>query len=162
MRMLPLDHTLLETALGHWRADDKAALGRTVDVRVAMTIEDGLAASCHDRRKRKRVSLRWPVKVLRRSGIQWIEGQTENLTSEGLYCVSSEPFQLGERLQCIIIIPVGSFGNSKSPVVLKCGVTVTRVEAIPSGFGLGCHIDNYVLINSQWFERTVPSLPVAG
>jgi hypothetical protein len=127
-----------------------------------MTIEGGLAASCHDRRKRKRVSLHWPVKVFCRSGMQWVEGQTENLTSEGLYCVSRAPFQLGEWLQCIISIPEGSFDNSKSPVVLKCGVTVTRVEAIPNGFGIGCHIENYALINSQWFERIDPGLTVAG
>jgi hypothetical protein len=113
-----------------------------------MTFEGGLAVAYDDRRKRRRVPLRWPVSVFRRPGMQSVEGQTENLTSEGFYCISKEPFQLGECLQCLIVIPVGTIGNSESPVVLKCGVTVKRVEAIPSGFGLGCHIEDYALITS--------------
>ena len=112
-----------------------------------MTFEGGLPATPDDRRKRRRLPLRWPVRVFRRPGMQSAEGQTANLTSEGFYCISKEPFQLGECLQCLIVIPAGS-GNSDFPVVLKCGVTVKRVEAIPSGFGLGCHIEDYMLIPS--------------
>jgi hypothetical protein len=112
------------------------------------TFEGGLGISSDDRRKRRRVPVHWPVKVLRRPGMQPVEGQTENLTSEGFYCVSKEPFQPGECLQCLIVIPAGSFGNSESPIVLKCGVTVKRVDAIPSGFGLGCLIEDYALSTS--------------
>ena len=48
-----------------------------------------------DRRKRKRVPLHWPVRLLRREG-QLVESITENLSSEGLYCITKERFKRGE------------------------------------------------------------------
>ena len=113
-----------------------------------MTYGGRLEAAYDDRRKRTRLPLRWPVSVFRRPGMESVEGQTENLTSEGFYWISKEPFQLGECLQCVIVIPAGSFRYSELPVLLKCRVTVKRLEAIQSGFGLGCHIEDYALITS--------------
>ena len=103
-----------------------------------------------ERRKRKRIALRWPVRLIRDSGTQSVESTTENLTSNGFYCVSKAPFQLGERLECVISIPSMSFGYSGSPICLQCRVRVTRVEGQPEGFGLGCYIEDYdLLINAR-------------
>jgi hypothetical protein len=54
---------------------------------------------------------------------------TENLSCEGLFCISSKPFKIGERLL-------------DTPIVLECHVTVERVEYYQSGFGLGCCIED--------------------
>jgi len=94
-----------------------------------------------DRRKRKRVALHWPVRLFRQSEGQSIESTTENLSSEGLYCITSERFKRGERLQCEIVIPA-TFGLESS-MVLECHVTIRRVENLRRGFGLGCHIEDY-------------------
>lgn len=116
-----------------------------------------------ERRKRKRIALHWPVHLFRDPAAPSVESTTENLTSNGFYCVSREPFTLGERLECIIAIPAGSFGYAESPIRLQCRVRVTRIEDQDEGFGLGCHIEDYDLLTgartaSQMAE---PSKPVA-
>ena len=97
-----------------------------------------------DRRKRPRVVLHWPVRLFRQSEGPSVESTTENLSSEGLYCMTSEPFKPGERLQCEIIVPAAGLGL-EAPVVLECHVTVRRAEYLERGFGLGCHIEDYSL-----------------
>jgi hypothetical protein len=72
-----------------------------------------------------------------------VETTTENLSSEGLFCISSKPFKIGERLRCEVVIP-DALGLD-APIVLECHVTVKRVEYYQSGFGLGCHIEDYGL-----------------
>jgi hypothetical protein len=110
-----------------------------------------------ERRKRKRIPLHWPVRLFRQSSPTSIECTTENLTSNGFYCVSTEPLQLGEWLECIIGVPAGTFGYSESPVCLQCRVRVTRVEDQTAGFGLGCSIEDYdLLINAKPAGRDQP------
>jgi hypothetical protein len=105
-----------------------------------------------DRRKRKRASLHWPVRLFRRPEGQSIQSITENLSSEGLYCITKEPFKPGERLRCEIVIPA-TFGL-ESPIVLECHVTIRRVESLHRGFGLGCHIEDYTLATDS--DRQTP------
>ena len=105
-----------------------------------------------DRRNRKRVAVHWPVRLFRRSGGKPIDSTTENLSSEGLYCVSRKAFKTSEGLRCEIVIPKATLGLDV-PVVLECQVTVRRVERVESYFGLGCHIDDYSV--SGLFTPTV-------
>ncbi len=107
-----------------------------------------------ERRKRKRIALHWPVRLFRDPATPSVESTTENLTSNGFYCISKEPFELGERLECIIAIPAGSFGYNESPIRLQCRVRVARVEGQQEGFGLGCYIEDYDLLTSS---RTAPN-----
>src|SRR5260370_14617599 len=103
-------------------------------------------ASSGDRRKRKRVAVHWPVRLLRQPGKLPVEGTTENLSSEGLYCITQERFKRGERLQCEIVIPEESAGSPEPYLRLQCHVTIERVEHVHRGFGLGCHIEDYSLV----------------
>jgi hypothetical protein len=108
-----------------------------------------------ERRKRKRVALHWPVRLFRKPATASVESTTVNLTSNGFYCFSREPFEIGESLECIIAIPSGSFGYSGSPISLQCRVRVTRVEDQSDGFGLGCYIEDYdLLVNSKQSHRS--------
>ena len=102
-------------------------------------------ASSSDRRKRKRVPLHWSVRLLRQKG-RSVESTTENLSSEGLYCITQERFKRGERLQCEIVIPEESAGSPEPYLRLQCHVTIERVEHVHRGFGLGCHIEDYSLV----------------
>jgi hypothetical protein len=115
-----------------------------------------------ERRKRKRIALHWPVRLFRDVTTPSIESTTENLTSNGFYCISKEPFQMGERLECIIAIPAGSFGYNESPIRLQCRVRVARVEDQHEGFGLGCYIEDYDLLTNSRNARSGagPSEPV--
>jgi hypothetical protein len=97
-----------------------------------------------DRRNRPRVALHWPVRLFRQSDGPSVETTTENLSSEGLYCIISEPFKTGERLRCEIILPAATLGL-EAPVVLECHVTIRRMESLHPGFGLGCQIEDYSL-----------------
>jgi hypothetical protein len=115
-----------------------------------------------ERRKRKRIALHWPVRLFRHPNTASVESMTENLTSNGFYCVSKEPFELGERLECIIAIPAGSFGYSDSPIRLQCRVRVMRIESQCEGFGLGCYIEDYdLLTDSKRAHHEAPLQPKA-
>ena len=96
-----------------------------------------------DRRKRTRVAVHWTLRLFRQPGKPPAESVTENLSSEGLYCITKQRFKPGERLQCEIVIPATV--GPEAPVVLECHVTVRRVEPLHGGFGLGCHIEDYSL-----------------
>ena len=98
-----------------------------------------------DRRRRKRVALHWPVRVLREPGVPLVETATENLSSEGLYCISKQPFRTGDRLLCEIVLPREIFGCSEPSLRLQCHLRVRRVEHLDRGFGVGCHIEDYTL-----------------
>src|SRR5438094_9765396 len=104
-------------------------------------------ASSSDRRRRRRVSLHWPMHLFRQSG-RPVESTTENLSSEGLYCITQEPFKQGERLQCMIVIPETVVG-SESSILLECQVTIRRLQNLRYGFGLGSSIEDYSLTTSQ-------------
>jgi hypothetical protein len=100
--------------------------------------------SSGDRRRRNRVPVHWPVRLFRQAG-QSVQSTTENLSSGGLYCITSEPFKAGERLQCVIVLPGGTFGAPEPFLQLQCQITVKRVEHVARGFGLGCQIEDYTL-----------------
>jgi len=112
-----------------------------------------------ERRKRTRIALHWPVYLYRDPGAPPVESTTENLTSNGFYCVSKEPFQLGEQLECVIAIPVGAFGYSAEPIRLQCRVKVMRVEGQTDGFGLGCSIEDYELLTKPEVQRAMAADP---
>lgn len=97
-----------------------------------------------DRRRRKRLAVHWLLRLVS-PGRPPIVTTTENLTSEGLYCIVNRPFKPGERLQCEIVIPGENFDFHETSLRLQCSATVKRVEYRREGFGLGCQIDDYAL-----------------
>jgi len=96
-----------------------------------------------ERRKRKRVAVHWRMRLFWEPGRQWLETMTENISSDGLYCICQEPFKPGELVDCVIVVPGESFGSSEPLFRLQCHVMVTRLERLPERFGLGCHIEDY-------------------
>jgi hypothetical protein len=68
---------------------------------------------------------------------------TRDLSSSGFYCVSKAAFAVGERLLCILHIPVNSSGGGES--LLECRVVVVRVDADPKDgtYGIACHTEDY-------------------
>jgi hypothetical protein len=84
----------------------------------------------------------WRVRLFRQSGRHSVDSTTENLSSEGFYCISRNKFKTGDWLRCEIVIPKATL-DLDAPIVLECRVTVRRVEHLEGCFGLGCHIEDY-------------------
>lgn len=102
-----------------------------------------------DRRRRRRIALHWPVCLYRQKAGESVESTTENLSSEGLYCITKQRFKPGERLRCEIVLPAEGLGYQESSIRLQCNITVKRVENLQVGFGLGCHIEDYALLTGS-------------
>ena len=94
----------------------RGIIGEIPVSRASMSPGIDLMAVSDDRRKRKRVTLHWPVRLFRQPETGAIESTTENLSTAGFYCITSEPFKPGERLHCEIVIPGESLGFSETPV----------------------------------------------
>jgi hypothetical protein len=102
----------------------------------------------NDRRNRRRLAVHWPVRLFGQIGRKSLESTTENLSSEGFYCISRIEFKTGERLRCQIIMSAATLGLD-TPIVLECRVTIRRVEHLERCFGLGCHIEDYSVGDSS-------------
>jgi hypothetical protein len=98
--------------------------------------------------------LHWRVRLFRPGATPAIESTTENLSSEGFYCLSTHAVRLGERLYCDIVIPATSFEYPQPFVILRCAVTVRQIRQLQNGFGLGCHIDDYACLADALSKQT--------
>jgi hypothetical protein len=100
-----------------------------------------------DRRHRSRVLLRCPLRLYRMGSSQPFEGETENLSSAGFYCLVRGSVDLGDRLECVLTVPGESFNNhGNGDVKLICQVEVIRVEHRTTGLGVACRIHDYSLV----------------
>jgi len=101
-----------------------------------------------ERRKTNRVGLHWHLRL---SGgtIDSIQTRTENISSQGFYCILAHPLIPGEALDCELSIPsYGSVGVTRS---LVCKAEVIRVESrgAEPGFGVGCRIVDFTLARNR-------------
>ena len=102
--------------------------------------------ACKERRQRQRFKLQWTVSLLQDSST--VECTIRDISSGGLCCVSSEPFQRGDRLQCRISIPSDTAGALAS-MYLFCELQVVEVEmGLQEGYGLHCRFEDYRLLAS--------------
>ena len=75
-----------------------------------------------------------------------METITEDLSSDGFYCLSKVPFAAGEMLFCTIHIPIADAGCGASH--LECRVRVVRVEksSADDKYGIACLTEDYDVI----------------
>lgn len=103
-----------------------------------------------ERRRRARVQVHWPICFIR-SGITEIgDTVTQDLSSDGFYCLVNAAFVPGEIRECTLSVPV-HHPNSRYPTrPVLCRVRVIRVDAPgTNGFcGVGCRIEDYHFISS--------------
>src|SRR5262245_30650707 len=104
-----------------------------------------------ERRKRVRTRLHWQVALWALSQADPIESLTRDLSSDGFYCSSRVPFVPGERVACIIKVPVYDSERADAVVSLKCRIRIVRVELSDDEglYGLGCEIEDYRLLPSD-------------
>jgi hypothetical protein len=102
-----------------------------------------------ERRKNGRVRLTCTVALWDPSEGTVIQTQTENISSEGFYCLSAEPFSPGTRLEAILEIPYRLRAGKRSErLALQCNVHVIRVDSKGPRplFGVACQIDDYAVV----------------
>ena len=91
--------------------------------------------SVGERRNSTRLKLASAVRIHRRGELQAIETVTEDLSSEGFYCISERPFSPHEWLECELTISSAQPGVPLNKgLVLKCTAEVSfrRVEFLRS------------------------------
>jgi hypothetical protein len=100
-----------------------------------------------DRRQRVRVALSLPIRLFRGDDSRPFDTRTRNVSSEGFYCVVTEPFTAGERIRCILTLPSFHPVHRDDVITLDCRARVVRVEAlVPPNFGIGCSIEGYQVV----------------
>jgi hypothetical protein len=102
------------------------------------------ALSLIERRKSERLPLRLPVRFMRVSSNSFF---TENISSDGFYCISPDPFMPGDRLEVELLLPAHNPGRCEKRVRLNCQVQVVRIDStwLGPGFGIGCRIETCTL-----------------
>ena len=101
--------------------------------------------------------MRLPVLFLRSETDGPLQTETLDISNNGFYCITTHPFAPGERLTCVIGVPIrsGATLECKDRLYLQAEVDVVRIVVNNgNGFGVGCRISEYrVLTNSllpQW------------
>jgi hypothetical protein len=104
-----------------------------------------------ERRKLARLNLRLPVLLFRTEFRNPIRTETTDISSDGFYCTTEEPFGLGDKFNCVIAFPSHSADAARQGLLLNCAAEVVRVvvRAEIPGFGIGCRISQYDVLPAQ-------------
>ena len=103
-----------------------------------------------NRRKRTRAQLHWPLSFALTGTAETVQTITQDLSSDGFYCIANARFVPGEARHCTLLVPTHHPGGENSPLHVLCKVRIIRVEVTGErGFyGVGCQIMDYRLVNS--------------
>ena len=94
---------------------------------------------------RGRVTLRCSVTIAESGRGRKVQTVTENLGSDGFYCILSESPQMGESFETEIALSTGSPWGVKSAKLL-CLAHVNRIDVRgPHRFGVDFSIDEYTI-----------------
>jgi hypothetical protein len=97
-----------------------------------------------ERRRRTRVAVRWACQLIDARG-DIVLSATENLSSEGFYCLASGNFVLGDLLVCSLYLPKRDAGGSGNLPILQCTARVVHVESQGEVQGVGFAFEDYSL-----------------
>ena len=108
-----------------------------------------------ERRKTNRVALHWSLR-LSSGAIGTIETRTENIGSQGFYCILAHPLVPGDPLDCELSIP--NYGPAGAARSIVCKGEVVRVESrgAEPGFGVGCRILDFTLTKHRSSLKSDP------
>ena len=92
--------------------------------------------------------LHWAVYLARDGGERRSCTKTRDISPEGFYCLINQSVEVGEYLDCDIVIPAYNLKKPEEVIQLHCRVQAARVERMDSGdeFGLACRIKDYRVI----------------
>jgi hypothetical protein len=104
-----------------------------------------------NRRKRARLRVEWRLQFSA-DGHAAVETVTQDLSSDGLYCVVGTPFVPGEVRECILHVPARDPEDDSRSVPVPCRVRVVRVEWLAETglYGVACRVENYHFAWERW------------
>jgi hypothetical protein len=104
----------------------------------------------HDRRKRTRAQVHWPLSFSLSGTTEIVQTTTHNLSSDGFYCVANTKFVTGETRDCMLAVPTHHAYSDTRTLAVLCKIRVIRVEMLGEGgfCGVGCQIMDYRFVNS--------------
>ena len=98
-----------------------------------------------ERRRRPRTKVHWPVRFLR-ANAEAIDGVTQDLSSNGFYCLLRSAFARDELVECALKVPAHDPQSTGRTLRLDCTVRIVRAEPASEGlFGIACRIEAYRL-----------------
>jgi hypothetical protein len=79
----------------------------------------------------------------------WTE--TTDISNNGFYCNTAQPFAPGDTLQCLIALPGQKVAeDSSDQLYLEAKADVVRIVTNSgTGFGIGCQIAEYRVVNRE-------------
>jgi len=105
-----------------------------------------------DRRQRARLGVQWELQFCL-SPQTLLCLQTENLSSQGFYCVAQQRLPAG-AYECVLRIPAHAPQDSRQALYLRCQVEVLRVESLGNArFGIAARIRSYHAFTSSLRSR---------
>jgi hypothetical protein len=115
-----------------------------------------------ERRARERLTLRCAAYVFADGVPGAIRASTADISSCGLYVQSDLQVPEGERFRCLIEMTPDGFRASNGFTCLECLLEVVRIEKRGTGFGMGCRICEYRLLQSEKSPLTETDSTGAG
>lgn len=110
-----------------------------------------------ERRSSQRFKVRLPVLAFAQESGPALVGETCDISVDGFSCVLSEPFAIGFRLRCLLLLKHQVSGDNRGPAMcLECDVEVLRVSVDESRFRLGCGMLNVrVVADPAWVDNAL-------
>jgi hypothetical protein len=103
-----------------------------------------------DRRRRTRAQVHWPLSFMLTGTPEVVQTATQDLSSDGFYCIAKARFVPGETIDCMLALPNLNRHGGNCASLVFCKVRVIRVEVTAEGgrYGAGCQIIDYRFVNS--------------
>jgi hypothetical protein len=113
-------------------------------------IANGSAHGVADRRKLSRVKLRLPVRLSPPGYPLPIETETVDISRDGFFCMTDHPLEPGTQMRCVLMLSTARRTGS-GEVRLEGTAEVVRITVNHSGegFGIGCCLRDYHLVNTD-------------
>ena len=124
-------------------------LSKSLDSLAAYSeVPEPLPFAPRERRKRQRAAVHWPLHFLQPGTAETLQSVTQNISSEGFYCLVEGKFVTGETRECAVTVPVHRPRNGFRTLTLHCTVRIVHVEKLAGNgaSGVGCRIEDYRLI----------------
>ena len=110
---------------------------------------DETESATRERRRRARVQVHWPVCFFRPGTTEIVKTVTQNLSSDGFYCLANIVFVPGEIRECTLGVPTYHPNSRDRARPVLCRVRIIRIEALGQDglYGVGCRIEDYHFIS---------------
>jgi hypothetical protein len=107
-------------------------------------LEGPISSPTQDRRKRIRLKLSWSVLLRSSSSDKFAEGRTKDVSSDGFYCVVSEPIEVASEVLFTILVPIYDGDRRPDVMRLEGQARVLRFDALGNDlYGIACQIRDY-------------------